>query len=61
VTLPKAVRDDAGLAIGDELRIRAAGLGRLELIRIDELIESLAGSLDASSYPDDYLRELRNE
>jgi AbrB family looped-hinge helix DNA binding protein len=61
VTLPKAAREEAGLAVGDELTVRTVGPGRLELIRTQELVESLAGSLDQVSYPDGYLRDLRSE
>jgi hypothetical protein len=38
--------------------VRAAGAGRLEVERVDDLINEFAGTLD---YPADALRELRDE
>ena len=37
------------------------GPGRVELVRIDELVAESAGVFDASVYPPGYLDELRRE
>lgn len=55
VTIPTDVMRAAGLAPGDDVRIRPAGPGRVELIRTDELISELAGSLDARTFAPGYL------
>jgi AbrB family looped-hinge helix DNA binding protein len=61
VTLPADVLRAAGLAPGDDVRVRAVAPGRLELVRADELIADYAGVFDASVYPKGYLDELRRE
>ena len=59
VTIPKDVLAAAGVAAGDDVRISAAGPGRIELVKTDELIEEYAGRLDATVYPPGYLEEIR--
>jgi bifunctional DNA-binding transcriptional regulator/antitoxin component of YhaV-PrlF toxin-antitoxin module len=61
VTIPVRVLREAGLTPGDDVIIRAAGPGRIELERADDLIERFAGSLPAGTYPSGYLDELRDE
>jgi bifunctional DNA-binding transcriptional regulator/antitoxin component of YhaV-PrlF toxin-antitoxin module len=61
VRLPAEALREAGLAPGDEVRIYALGPGRLELIRVTELVDELAGVFDETVYPDGYLDELRRE
>jgi AbrB family looped-hinge helix DNA binding protein len=61
VTIPVRVLRQAGLAAGDELVIRAAGEGRIELERADDLVERFAGSLPPGIYPHGHLDELRRE
>ena len=61
VTLPVEALRAAGLAPGDDVRVEAVGPGRLELVRVDDLVEEFAGVFDASVYPDGYLDELRRE
>jgi bifunctional DNA-binding transcriptional regulator/antitoxin component of YhaV-PrlF toxin-antitoxin module len=61
VTVPVEVLRDAGLRPGDDVRIRAIGPGRVELVRVDELIDEYAGLFDAAAYPAGYLDELRDE
>jgi bifunctional DNA-binding transcriptional regulator/antitoxin component of YhaV-PrlF toxin-antitoxin module len=61
VTLPVEVLREAGLAPGDDVRIRAVAPGRLELIRVDDLVAKYAGVFDAKVYPKGYLDELRRE
>ena len=61
VTLPAEVLEAAGLHAGDDVTIRVVGPGRVELVRVDELIERFAGVFDASVYPAGYLDELRRE
>jgi bifunctional DNA-binding transcriptional regulator/antitoxin component of YhaV-PrlF toxin-antitoxin module len=61
VTLPVDALRQAGLAAGDDLRVRAAGPGRLELVRAEDLLAEYAGVFDADVYPPGYLEELRKE
>jgi bifunctional DNA-binding transcriptional regulator/antitoxin component of YhaV-PrlF toxin-antitoxin module len=59
-TLPVDALRRAGLKVGDELRVEAAGAGRILLVRTADLIERYAGSLPGV-YPPDYLGDLRDE
>lgn len=61
VTIPVSVLHEAGLAAGDDVVIRAAGSGRIEVERADDLIARFAGSLPARTYPAGHLDELRDE
>jgi AbrB family looped-hinge helix DNA binding protein len=61
VTIPVSVLRDAGLAAGDEIVIRAAGSGRIEVERADDLIKRFAGTLPRGTYPRGYLDGLRDE
>jgi AbrB family looped-hinge helix DNA binding protein len=61
VTIPVRVLRDAGFAAGDEVVVRAAGEGRIELERADDLVRRFAGSLPAGTYPPGHLDELRSE
>ena len=59
-TLPVEALRKAGLKPGDELRVEAAGAGRLILVRADEMIKRHAGRL-TGAYPKGYLERLRRE
>jgi len=59
-TLPVDALRQAGLKAGDELMVEAAGVGRIVLVRADDLIERHAGKAPGV-YPPDYLRKLREE
>ena len=61
VTIPVRVLREAGLAAGDDVVIRAAGSGRIEVERADHLIARFAGSLPPGTYPSGHLDELRDE
>jgi AbrB family looped-hinge helix DNA binding protein len=61
VTIPVRVLREAGLAAGDDVVIRVAGKGRIELERADDLVGRYAGSLPAGTYPPGHLDELRGE
>jgi bifunctional DNA-binding transcriptional regulator/antitoxin component of YhaV-PrlF toxin-antitoxin module len=61
VTIPVGVLREAGLQPGDELRVRAAGRGRVEVERWSDLIDHLAGGLPSGTYPHGYLEGLRSE
>jgi bifunctional DNA-binding transcriptional regulator/antitoxin component of YhaV-PrlF toxin-antitoxin module len=61
VTIPLRVLREAGLSAGDEVVIRAAGQGRVELERAADLIDRYAGSLTPGTYPSGHLDELRGE
>lgn len=51
---------EAGISPGDELRIRAAGSGRVELVRPSDIIARWFGALP-NVYPPGYLDELQDE
>lgn len=61
VTIPVKVLREAGVTAGDEVVVRAAGEGRIELERADDLGRRFAGSLPAGTYPPGHLDELRRE
>jgi bifunctional DNA-binding transcriptional regulator/antitoxin component of YhaV-PrlF toxin-antitoxin module len=61
VTIPVSVLRAAGLSPGDDVVIRVAGPGRIEVERADDLIARFAGSVPAATYPPRYLDELRDE
>lgn len=61
VTIPVRVLSEAGLAAGDEVVIRAAGAGRLEVERADDLVARFAGSLPRGTFSPGYLDQLRDE
>ena len=61
VTSPVGVLRAAGITAGDDVIIRAAGSGRIEIERADDLVARFAGSLPAGTYPEGYLDELRDE
>lgn len=59
-TIPAEALRTAGLGVGDELYVEAAGPGRIVLVRSDNMIERYAGCLPGV-YRADYLEELRAE
>jgi len=59
-TIPVEALRRAGLKPGDELIVRAAGAGRLLLIRAADLVAEHAG-LGAGDYGQDYLATPRGE
>jgi bifunctional DNA-binding transcriptional regulator/antitoxin component of YhaV-PrlF toxin-antitoxin module len=61
VTLPVEELRAAGLAAGDEIRIRAIGRGVLSVETPDSLVDRFAGVFDHRVYPDGYLQRLRDE
>jgi len=58
-TLPIEALRQAGLKPGDELRVEAAGAGRIVLVRAVDLIERHAGKAPGV-YPPGYLDQLRD-
>lgn len=60
VTIPVAALRGAGLEPGDDLRVRAAGTGRVVLERDEEILGRHAGKL-TGVYPPGELDELRRE
>lgn len=61
VTLPVDALREAGLQPGDDVRIQVVGPGRLQLVRVGEMVAEFAGVFDASVYPEGYLEKLRDE
>ncbi len=61
VTIPVGVLRATGIHPGDDVIIRAAGSGRIEVERADDLVQRFAGSLPGGTYPEGYLDELRDE
>jgi AbrB family looped-hinge helix DNA binding protein len=61
VTIPVSVLRAAGLSAGDDVVVRVAGQGRIEVERADDLIARFAGSLPAGTYPPGHLDGLRDE
>ena len=61
ITVPVGVLREAGLGPGDDVRVTSVGPGRIELVRVDDLVGELAGALDRRVYPEGYLGELRRE
>jgi bifunctional DNA-binding transcriptional regulator/antitoxin component of YhaV-PrlF toxin-antitoxin module len=59
-TIPVAALRRAGLKSGDELRVEAAGPGRIVLVRAADAIARHAGRL-TGVYPPGYLAGLRRE
>jgi bifunctional DNA-binding transcriptional regulator/antitoxin component of YhaV-PrlF toxin-antitoxin module len=58
VTVPVAVLEAAGLRAGDEVVVRAAGPGRVELERVEDLVGRYAGALP---FPRGHLDRVRGE
>jgi AbrB family looped-hinge helix DNA binding protein len=61
VTIPVRVLRAAGLSAGDDVVVRVAGQGRIEVERADDLVARFAGSVPAGTYPPGHLDELRDE
>jgi bifunctional DNA-binding transcriptional regulator/antitoxin component of YhaV-PrlF toxin-antitoxin module len=59
-TIPVVALRRAGLKPGDELRVEAAGAGRIVLTRVEEALAGYAGRL-TGVYPKGSLRKLRRE
>lgn len=58
ITVPVDVLRETGIHPGDEIVVRSAGPGRVEIERVDDLVTRYAGSL---RYPNGYLDALRDE
>lgn len=59
-TIPVAALRQAGLKPGDELRVEAAGAGRIVLARVEETLARYAGRL-TGVYPKGSLQKQRRE
>jgi AbrB family looped-hinge helix DNA binding protein len=62
-TIPQAAAEAAGIQPGDELRVEAAGDGRVVMTREENPVRALAalGKKLGIHYPPGYLEELRAE
>ena len=60
VTLPAQAMADAGLQVGDRLRVSATEPGRITLVREENALEIYAGRLTGTYAPNE-LDELRDE
>jgi bifunctional DNA-binding transcriptional regulator/antitoxin component of YhaV-PrlF toxin-antitoxin module len=60
LTIPIGALRKSGLAPGDELRVEAAGSGRIVLVRAVDAAVRHAGRL-TGVYPKGYLKRLRRE
>jgi bifunctional DNA-binding transcriptional regulator/antitoxin component of YhaV-PrlF toxin-antitoxin module len=60
ITVPVDALREAGLEQGDEVRVRATGRGRLEVVRELNWVEEFAGSMPGV-WPPNAARELRRE
>lgn len=60
ITIPVEVLRAAGFGVGDRLRVRMLGPGRVLLEEVEDPIEKYAASLP-DVYPEGYLEELRGE
>ena len=61
VTIPVSVLAETGVRAGDDLRVEAAGPGRIALVRTRDPLEELFGTVGGEVFPDGYLEELRGE
>jgi bifunctional DNA-binding transcriptional regulator/antitoxin component of YhaV-PrlF toxin-antitoxin module len=61
ITIPVTVLREVGIEPGDEVTVRAAGRGQIEVKGKADLIDRFAGSLPAGTYPPGYLDKLRDE
>lgn len=60
LTIPVGALRKSGLGPGDELRVEAAGAGRILLVRVVDAVARHAGRL-TGVYPKGYLKKLRRE
>ncbi|MEP6648411.1 MAG: AbrB/MazE/SpoVT family DNA-binding domain-containing protein [Lapillicoccus sp.] len=61
VTIPVVVLAEAGLEVGEFIRVEALGPGRVLLTRDADGFDDLLGALDGETYPTGYLEKLRAE
>ena len=61
VTLPVDALRAAGLAAGDEIRVRAIGPRALQVEAPESIVDRFAGIFGRDVYPDGYLQRLRDE
>lgn len=59
-TIPVDALRKSGLGAGDELKVTAAGPGKIVLARSESWVDEFAGSLPGV-FPPDFLEELRDE
>lgn len=61
ITIPVGALREAGLREGDVVQVRAQGLGRVIVARMEDLIEEHAGTLHSEGRLGEAVRRLRGE
>jgi bifunctional DNA-binding transcriptional regulator/antitoxin component of YhaV-PrlF toxin-antitoxin module len=61
ITVPVRVLREAGLRPGDEIEVRANGIGELKVRMAEDLIARFAGAMPPGTYPPGAARELRRQ
>jgi len=61
ITIPVDVLREAGLSAGDDVVVRAAGPGRVDIERWADIIERFAGSMPPGTWPPGEIERLRAE
>jgi bifunctional DNA-binding transcriptional regulator/antitoxin component of YhaV-PrlF toxin-antitoxin module len=60
ITIPVDVMRASGIEPGDDVQIRVAGPGRVEVIKTADVLGDIAGAFDSSVFPEGYLEEVRS-
>jgi AbrB family looped-hinge helix DNA binding protein len=61
ITIPIDALRKAGMQPGDEVVVRPAARGHLEIVRARDFLEQFAGALPPGTWPPGAARELRRE
>jgi bifunctional DNA-binding transcriptional regulator/antitoxin component of YhaV-PrlF toxin-antitoxin module len=61
ITVPVSVLEEVGLSPGDNVIVRPAGPGRLEIEGVHDFIKAFAGSMPPGTWPPGEIDALRDE